>query len=94
MSPALHSEEGTQLSPRLVACLAVVDRSECRSRSTSCTPRDEALLYLREKLAEQPSAIPYVSQEAHKGYLFTRCRWKKSDGERFSQVLNGRFKTK
>jgi hypothetical protein len=31
MSPALHPEEGTQRSPRLVACLAVVGRSQTRA---------------------------------------------------------------
>ena len=31
MSLALHPEEGTQCSPRLVACLAVVDRSQTRA---------------------------------------------------------------
>jgi hypothetical protein len=31
MSPALHPEEGNQRSPRLVACLAVVDRSQTRA---------------------------------------------------------------
>lgn len=31
MSPALHPEEGAQRSPRLVACLAVVGRSQTRA---------------------------------------------------------------
>jgi uncharacterized protein (TIGR00369 family) len=33
---------------------------------------------------EARSALP-------KGCQFTRCRWKKPDGERFSQAMNGRF---
>ena len=31
MSPALNPEEGNQRSPRLVACLAVIDRSQTRA---------------------------------------------------------------
>ncbi len=53
--------------------------------------RDEALLCLREKLADQASAIPYVPQEAHKGYLFTGYRWEKPDVKGFSQAMKRQF---
>src|SRR2546428_8900857 len=53
--------------------------------------RDEALLCLREKLADQASAIPYVPHEVHKGYLFTGYRWKKPDVKGFSQAMKRQF---
>ncbi|SRR5258708_2757366 len=81
---AVHPRE-----QRLVVRLAVVDRSQRGAGVPVAGKRRGAALPSREARPSFPTRLPprlYVPREAHKGYLFTRCRWKKSDVKRFFQV--------